>query len=725
MPVIRRHVAALKVSGVPALGAAGDTALFPSGTDAEALAASLGPNALLRQIGRGILAEGVGHHGAEPEPGHLAGRNVMLAFRRAETPEAVRDWLTANAARGGADAALIVVMGTPAEADAFACELGDHDWPMLVVSFDAALCRPGAPDMSDPATAPAARTDREARTSDRTGPLEEIGVVELLRRRFLGETRAVATLEIADTLICKREASPFDAAAEMTGAQVPLHGIEAYPWRLRKGAPAAHLDHVAVRLNEKRWISGWCARLQGLPDGALIRPGAIIGVPVAERCRVRVSRAIGVVYPAAPVRDIVRRADLVEDAERLEVMREVFGTEPIRSKRGVTAPARSAARDVTVVTAMKDEGPFIVDWVAHLRTIGVTRILAYTNDCSDGTERLLDALAPAGVVRRDNPYRETGGVPQHAAFRAAEEEAAVRDASWLLTLDVDEYPNLHAGDGTLPALIDAADAPDLISLPWRLFGNGDRERFDPRPVTEQFRLAAPRYAPRPLQAWGFKTLYRNNGLFRRLGVHRPRGLNVRQAADLRWADGAGRPMPPYTWTHGWRMTQESWGYDLGQINHYAVRSAESFLVKRARGRVNHTSRGQGPAYWFRMNHNQEEDTSISRYAAPAAEARAALMALPGVPELHEAAVTWHRERIEELRQSDAAFLDLITSDRMKRLSRLTTHFGMRVFLEGPHVIPDEIAARDPGDDFFFTIDGEADDGTGADASRLVASPQGD
>lgn len=39
--------------------------------------------------------------------------------------------------------------------------------------------------------------------------------------------------------------------------------------------------------------------------------------------------------------------------------------------------------------------------------------------------------------------------------------------------------------------------------------------------------------------------------------------------------------------NGWRSTIETYGYDLVQLNHYAVRSAESFLVKRDRGRVNH------------------------------------------------------------------------------------------------------------------------------------------
>ena len=76
------------------------------------------------------------------------------------------------------------------------------------------------------------------------------------------------------------------------------------------------------------------------------------------------------------------------------------------------------------------------------------------------------------MVRRDNSYRDPGNVPQHAAFRAAEPEAIVTGAEWCLTLDVDEYINVHKGEGTLQDLFTATDGANMISMSWRLFGNG-------------------------------------------------------------------------------------------------------------------------------------------------------------------------------------------------------------------------------------------------------------
>ncbi|MBT8408234.1 MAG: glycosyltransferase family 2 protein, partial [Alphaproteobacteria bacterium] len=528
---------------------------------------------------------------------------------------------------------------------------------------------------------------------------------ELLRHRFLSEARAVAFLDISDLLLPVPEGSVFDRAAQAPGKVLPLKGVETYPWRLRQGRPAPHSDHIAQRRNERRWLVSWAAAPSGLPPEATWKPGRPYGVPALEGPVAPFRRAMGVTFPGVPVNKLVRKADLREDPQLLELMETAFDAAPIRLPAPGKIPPRPATASVTVISTMKNEGPFILDWIAHNRAIGIDRHLVYTNDCDDGTDRLLDLLSEAGVTRRDNPYRASGKVPQHAAFRSAEGEDAVTGADWLITLDIDEYINIHIGKGRIADLLAAVPDAHVLSMPWRLFGNADIHSFTDNPVTEQFTRCAPAYAPRPLQAWAFKSLFRNAGLFRRLGVHRPKGLETSHHAGLKWVDGAGRELPPAVWRAAWRMSKAHWGYDLVTLNHYAVRSAESFLVKRDRGRVNHTTRDQGEPYWFRMNHNAEEDLSIQRLAPGAAAEKAAMLALPGVAKAHAEAVTWHNKRIAELREhpDHAALYASITSPRMEHLSRMATYFGSNVFLAGPHVIPDDIAARAPEPPFFFTV----------------------
>ncbi len=371
------------------------------------------------------------------------------------------------------------------------------------------------------------------------------------------------------------------------------------------------------------------------------------------------------------------------------------------------AVERSGSKPRTaIVTTMKNEGPFILEWLAYHRVIGVDDFLIYTNDCTDGTDTMLQMLEEKGLVQhRENPFRGSGLKPQHAALQAAEDEAVIKTADWLVCMDVDEFINIKCGAGRLADLFAAAGDANMISMTWRLFGNNDVRDFTGGLILRDFTRCAFEVTRKPHQAWGFKTLFRNTGIFKKLGVHRPKGLKPQLWEDIRWINGSGRDMPREMFRNGWRSSLSTYGYDLVQLNHYAVRSAESFLVKRDRGRVNHVDRDQGLSYWFRMNNNAEEERSIQRMI-PALEAEMArLLADPEIAAAHEHSCRKHREKIEELKTRDdmqELFREL-TGDKLRKLSRMHAHFGANVFLSGPGVIPDEIAGKDPDSDFWFTV----------------------
>ncbi len=709
MPVLTRLIRSVSLNGISFVGAVaedgGVTAWGKAGQSIAAMRAAFGPALLsldgTRHALRARLAPGA-LDAPQAEPAYFAGKNVLVAIRHAETAEATGDWLAYHIAEQGADAALIFDRAPPGSQ--FAPEL-QADCPVLIVNADTPAGPPDSPDLRDPATAPAAPKRATPLCDPWFAHFIEHGLIDLIRAAYLTQARAVALVNISDLILPAPEGTVFDRAAATPGTVLPLRGIETYPWRLRQNRPAPHSDHIASRRSERRVPISWALAPNDDSPKAFWRPVQPYGVPVAEAAPHPFARAMGVVYPGVPVNRLTRKPDLREQPALVTQMARAFDAEPLRLPSPVAIPPRPKFGRTTIVTAMKNEGPFILDWIAHNRAIGVDDILVYTNDCDDGSDRLLSLLAEAGVTHRDNPYRAIGKVPQHAAFRAAEDEPVVQEADWLLTLDVDEYLNIHTGDRTLAALRDAVPDAHAVSIPWRMFGNADRHGFDDIPVTEQFTRCAPEYAPRPLQAWAFKTLYRNEGLFRRLGVHRPKGMARDFRDTLNWVDAIGRPLPPAIRDKAWRMSKGQWGYSLATLNHYAVRSAESFLVKRDRGKVNRTRRDQGLAYWFRMNHNAEEDRTVQALADRVAAEKSALMALPGVRAAHEEAVGWHRSRIATLLSDPdyAEFFARITSPRMEHLSRIATYFGANVHLAGPEVIPDDIAATEAGKPFYWTV----------------------
>ena len=128
-----------------------------------------------------------------------------------------------------------------------------------------------------------------------------------------------------------------------------------------------------------------------------------------------------------------------------------------------TQTARDRAPKITVVTTMKDEGPYILDWIAHYRSLGVTDFVVFTNDCSDPTDHILRCLNRLGCVHhRFNRVMRRG--PHKSALMWAQYEPAVREADWVMVIDVDECLQIDAGDGTLPGLINMYPEVDAISF---------------------------------------------------------------------------------------------------------------------------------------------------------------------------------------------------------------------------------------------------------------------
>lgn len=304
-------------------------------------------------------------------------------------------------------------------------------------------------------------------------------------------------------------------------------------------------------------------------------------------------------------------------------------------------------RAVAVLT-VRNEGAFLLEWLAHHRAVGFADFVVASNDNQDGTDVMLDRLAALGWLHHiPNPAPHEGGV-QWAALKRADAHPAVRAADWLLALDIDEFVNIHAGDGTLSALLAAMPRADALTLTWRLFGNDGVIEYRDAPVTDQFTRAAPEVMFWPWRAFLYKTLYRNDGAFRKLGVHRPRAPDRDRAP--RWVDGMGQPLP-----QGWSRLFSPFGrplYGLVQLNHYPLGAMESFVLKADRGRAVHGADRLGLDYWVERNWCVAEDTSIARYRA-ARDAHLAELRADGVLDsLHRRAVDWRRSRFAELMREE-------------------------------------------------------------------------
>lgn len=310
--------------------------------------------------------------------------------------------------------------------------------------------------------------------------------------------------------------------------------------------------------------------------------------------------------------------------------------------------------NVLVIACMKDEGPFILEWVAYHLSIGVSNLMVLTNDCTDGTDLILDRLDDMGLLRHlPNPSMLGLGdlSIQRQAIEYAQHNKQFRHAEWVIFIDADEFINIKVGNEDIASLLARAEGADALSLNQVVFGSADIAEFTEEPTIERFQMRF--RVERPLShihpmMFGVKTLTRNRPELFRFVNHRPM-LRRRKGNEVVWLDGSGKPVSEEflkTLPRSYRTAEGT--HEIGQINHYAIRSLESFIVQSVRGDAENAKIKRDAKYWRSYNRNEVPDTTILSKAAGARRAMAELLADRELARLHREAVVYHRRRAGEL-----------------------------------------------------------------------------
>jgi hypothetical protein len=230
----------------------------------------------------------------------------------------------------------------------------------------------------------------------------------------------------------------------------------------------------------------------------------------------------------------------------------------------------------TLCAIVKNEAPYLVEWVAWHRMIGFDRIVVYDNDSTDETPDLLNRLRAIGAIDAHIPWPVHEISPQLSAYTHFVRQKCATD--WLMFLDADEFLVLRRHGG-VNAFI-ASFQPDVacIGVNWRLFGSSGATEFSPRPVMERFRRAAAVTSPLNRHV---KSLFRPECVDQ-IHMHAPSLAKGRAVL----ANGAPLEMEP----HG-VAAQVDWS--VAQINHYFCKSREEYARKRERGRASLASDDPG------------------------------------------------------------------------------------------------------------------------------------
>jgi hypothetical protein len=325
-----------------------------------------------------------------------------------------------------------------------------------------------------------------------------------------------------------------------------------------------------------------------------------------------------------------------------------------------------------MISIMRNEAPYILEWVAHHFTLGIDDLLIFSNFCTDNTDKILDrleVLMPHRVKHQPNPkiMFPDRGMWHIMALRYAGDFGRYRAADWLYVTDADEFLNFKNGINTLDHLLEATGHPDAISFTSVAFNSNGHKRASAAPVTQRFTQTSTDFETAASEGQpaltAVKTLYRNSIVGPRR-PHRPVTKEFSKTGAT-WVDGSGTQLPA-TWTDGSVKAIEGNGTrEFAQVNHYAIKSAAEFLLKVDRGdAVNADRLGASEKYWAHGNRTGVLDETGVGLSPQAQELYDYFLSDPELRELHE----------ESLQLREAQLANILKTEGGEKLAQAIGYF---------------------------------------------------
>ena len=340
-----------------------------------------------------------------------------------------------------------------------------------------------------------------------------------------------------------------------------------------------------------------------------------------------------------------------------------YGGVPVSIAHACNALARASVqprREICLVATARNEGVYLLEWIAYHRAIGVEAFFLYSNDNDDGSDALLGALADAGVITWIDSEVGLGKSAQNKAFgHSLGVLPDTLDYCWALLIDLDEFfvfdPDMFGSIRDFLRYHELRQT-DAIAANWVFIGSSGQNVWRDEPVTARF--------TRQLHGGVYpavKTVCRPSQ-FIHSTAHFPRTHNRRSfvfrnaAGDLHSYTKAplGPELAPASSDHP--------DPRFACIYHYFFKSAEELLWKFSRNRGDHpktagianTALEPYMVNEFVAQHHATdlpEDDRIRRCAPNLEVEIAALRALPGVSAAVDSVQRIYRERIGVIKEA--------------------------------------------------------------------------
>lgn len=262
-----------------------------------------------------------------------------------------------------------------------------------------------------------------------------------------------------------------------------------------------------------------------------------------------------------------------------------------------------------IVTSVRNEAPWILEWIAYHKALGFDYFIFYTNDNTDETVEVLVQLEAKGILEVHENTLLPEQSPQRFAFSKGFKRLSELKPDWVLCSDVDEYLVLKKEKSIKNFLANYSDC-DAIGFNWNHFGSSGLTEHNSGFTTERFTRSGETafFMNRMLKSIFKFDVKKLKGF----GPHRPW---YKDGIEPKYVYPSGEYVSPKFWKDGFNLISDESApieHDIACMHHYSIRSLSEYLVKVARGngmKANNKKSHFKDDYFKTRDVNTKEDLS--------------------------------------------------------------------------------------------------------------------
>lgn len=249
--------------------------------------------------------------------------------------------------------------------------------------------------------------------------------------------------------------------------------------------------------------------------------------------------------------------------------------------------------EIAIGAIMKDEGPYLKEWLDFHILVGIKKFFLYDNESTDNTTEILKPYIKRGIVEY---HYFPGKRMQHPAYMDIINNHS-NDTRWLALIDLDEFLVPVNHDTVAEFLHTMPDNFAQLVVTWVMYGSSGHVHKPDGLLMENYKWHAKKQS-------GIKSIINPRLLIEYHSLHANfiAGWTIdNNGRKLGRIDQTNNPPP----------------YNNLRLNHYYTKSYDEYIARQARGTATSQSASyRGPDKFKKFDKNEVYDNIMDKWIEP-------------------------------------------------------------------------------------------------------------